>query len=290
MFQRRKAYTLRLRNRTLQLGSRTLIMGVVNVTPDSFSDGGRFCSTPAAVEHGLRMAGEGADIIDVGGESTRPGAEPVSTDVELERVIPVIEHLRRHSAVPISVDTTKCQVARAALEAGADLVNDISAFRFEAALAGEVARAGAAIVLVHSRGVPRTMQALPPSPDILSDVVTALSQAVEHALNSEISRDRIILDPGIGFGKTAEDNLRILQRLSFLRPFDLPVLVGTSRKSFIGKILDLPHHERLWGTAATVAASILGGAHLVRVHDVAENRQVCQVIDAILEQDSEPRP
>lgn len=284
MFSRRSTHTLRLPGREMQLGRRTLLFAVINVTPDSFYDGGRYDSPGASVEHALRLVEQGADVLDIGGESSRPGAQPVSAQVEIDRVLPVVEGIRRHSDIPLSIDTTKLEVARACLAAGADLINDISAFRFEPELAVEIGRTGAAVILMHSRGTPQTMQQLPPSPDILGDIAMTLAAAVALAFQSGISRDRILVDPGVGFGKTAQDNLKILQRLSFLNRFDLPVLVGTSRKSFIGKILDLPLEERLWGTAATVAAAVLGGAHAVRVHDVAENRQVCRIVDAILEQ------
>lgn len=284
MFSKRSTYTLRLPGRDLELGRRTLLFAVINVTPDSFYDGGRYDSPAAGVEHALRLVEQGADVLDIGGESSRPGAQSVSAQVEIDRVVPVVEGVRRHSDIPLSIDTTKLEVARACLAAGADLINDISAFRFEPELAVEIARTGAAVILMHSRGTPHTMQQLPPSPDILADVTRTLAAAVAEAFQSGISRDRILIDPGVGFGKTAQDNLKILQRLSFLSRFDLPVLVGTSRKSFIGKILDLPLEERLWGTAATVAAAVLGGAHAVRVHDVVENRQVCRIVDAILEQ------
>lgn len=284
MFSKRSTYTLRLPGRDLELGRRTLLFAVINVTPDSFYDGGRYDSPGAGVEHALRLVEQGADVLDIGGESSRPGAQSVSAQVEIDRVLPIVEGIRRHSDIPLSIDTTKLEVARACLAAGADLINDISAFRFEPELAVEIARTGAAVILMHSRGTPHTMQELPPSSDILGDVASTLAAAVAQAFQSGISRDRILIDPGVGFGKTAQDNLKILQRLSFLSRFELPVLVGTSRKSFIGKILDLPLEERLWGTAATVAAAVLGGAHAVRVHDVVENRQVCRIVDAILEQ------
>jgi len=284
MFSKRSTYTLRLPGRDLELGRRTLLFAVINVTPDSFYDGGRYDSPGAGVEHALRLVEQGADVLDIGGESSRPGAQSVSAQVEIDRVLPIVEGIRRHSDIPLSIDTTKLEVARACLAAGADLINDISAFRFEPELAVEIARTGAAVILMHSRGTPHTMQQLPPSSDILGDVASTLAAAVAQAFQSGISRDRILIDPGVGFGKTAQDNLKILQRLSFLSRFELPVLVGTSRKSFIGKILDLPLEERLWGTAATVAAAVLGGAHAVRVHDVVENRQVCRIVDAILEQ------
>jgi len=284
MFSKRSTHTLRLPGRDLELGRRTLLFAVINLTPDSFYDGGRYDSPGAGVEHALRLVEQGADVLDIGGESSRPGAQSVSAQVEIDRVLPVVEGIRRHSDIPLSIDTTKLEVARVCLAAGADLINDISAFRFEPELAVEIARTGAAVILMHSRGTPHTMQQMPSSSDILGDVASTLAAAVEQAFQSGISRDRILIDPGVGFGKTAQDNLKILQRLSFLSRFELPVLVGTSRKSFIGKILDLPLEERLWGTAATVAAAVLGGAHAVRVHDVVENRQVCRIVDAILEQ------
>lgn len=278
----RKTYLLQAREKTLELGTRTRMMGVVNITPDSFSDGGRFLSRQSAVERCLELAEAGAELLDLGGESTRPGAQPVSAAQELDRILPVLEEVRPQVPVVISVDTYKASVARRALEAGADMINDISAFRLDPEMPEVVSRAQAGAVLMHMRGTPQNMQKLPPSPDILGEIQTDLGVAVTKALESGISRNQLIIDPGIGFGKTADENCLILNRLSALKSFDLPVMVGPSRKSFLGKILDLPVQERTWGTAASVAFAIARGAHIVRIHDVGEMRQVARVSDALL--------
>ena len=257
-------------------------MGVVNITPDSFFDGGRFFERSKAVEGCLQLVESGADIIDLGGESSRPGAEPISVQEELERVLPVLQEVRQQVPVLISVDTCKSEVAREALKEGADIVNDISAFRLDPEMPRVVKEWDAAVVLMHMRGTPQIMQELPPSEDILEEVQTDLQAAVSKASENGIPEESIIIDPGIGFGKTVEDNCRILNRLSFLDSFDLPVLVGTSRKSFLGGILDIPAQDRIWGSAASVAVAIMRGAHIVRLHDVAEMNQVAQITDAIL--------
>ncbi len=278
----RQISVFRPRQRVLQLGRKTAVMGVVNITPDSFYDGGKFLSTDRAVERGLALVEQGADLIDLGGESSRPGAEPVSTCEELERVLPVLTAIRPQVTVPISVDTTKSEVAEKALQAGADIINDISAFRFDPQLPHVVAKWEAGIILMHMRGNPRNMQKLPPSGSILSEIRQDLRNAVETAFQHNIPGDKIALDPGIGFGKTLEDNLKILNRLRFLEGFTLPILVGVSRKSFLGAILELPVQRRLLGTLASVAIAITRGAHMVRVHDVAEVLEVVRVTDSIL--------
>ena len=278
----RKSFTLRARGRSLELGRVTRTMAVINVTPDSFSDGGRFLAPGRAVDRCLELAEEGADILDIGGESTRPGVSPVSAGEESDRVLPVLEGIRGRTSCLISIDTYKSQVARAALDAGAHIVNNVGALQLDPAVAEVAARRGAAIVLMHLRGTPRTMQTLPPSPDILSEIEKSLTCALDRSRNHGIARDRIVLDPGIGFGKTLEDNLRILNRLSWLRTLRLPILVGTSRKSFLGKILDIPVRERLLATAASVVMAVVGGAHIVRVHDLAEMVQVLRIADSIL--------
>ena len=278
----RRAYLLRAREKRLELGRRTRVMGVVNVTPDSFFDGGRYLERSKAVERCLKLVDSGADILDLGGESSRPGAQAVSADEELERILPVLQEVRKQVSVLISVDTYKSVVAREALKEGADMVNDISAFAFDPELPQVVREWDAAVVLMHMRGTPQTMQEIPPSQDILVEVQTDLQTAVSKAVENGISKERMIIDPGIGFGKTVEDNCKILNRLSFLETFDLPIMVGTSRKSFLGKILDLPAQERIWGSAASVAIAIMRGAHIVRLHDVAEMNQVAQISDAVL--------
>jgi dihydropteroate synthase len=277
----RKHHAVQLPGRTLHLGARTLIMGVLNVTPDSFSDGGRYLEPGPALERAWQIHAEGADILDIGGESTRPGSDGVTAGEELRRILPVLEKLARDYPLPISIDTSKAEVAHAALGAGASLVNDITALRNEA-MAREVAAAGAGVVLMNMRGTPRTMQQIPRSPDILMELELWAQEAVARVFASGVSSDKIILDPGIGFGKSVDQNLEIIRNLDRLAGSGFPLMVGTSRKSFIGAILKNPDGNRLWGTGATVAASILAGAHIVRVHDVAPMRDVARVIDALI--------
>jgi dihydropteroate synthase len=252
-------------------------MGVLNVTPDSFSDGGRFLDAHAAVAHGRRLIGEGADILDIGGESTRPGAAPVSAEEELARVMPVIEALaERPAGVSLSIDTSKARVARAALEAGADFVNDVSALRGDPAMAEVVARSGAECCLMHMQGEPRTMQVDPLYGDVVEEVKAFLAERIEFAVAAGIARERILLDPGIGFGKTVEHNLELLRRLEELCELGAPILVGTSRKAFIGRVLataagatePVAVSERLAGTIATNVLALERGARVFRVHDV----------------------
>lgn len=259
-------------------------MGVLNMTPDSFSDGGQFFSLKDALARAEVMIEDGADIIDVGGESTRPGASVVSIAGELGRIVPVIEHLAKHSAIPVSVDTTKAEVARAALDSGAEIVNDVSALRFDFRIADEVKKARAGLVLMHSRGTPATMHRLPPVPDVLSDVTHSLRRSIAMAKRRGVERESIALDPGLGFGKSQAQNVELIAKLEeFAREFaEFPILIGTSRKSFIGRLLDnAPVGERLHGTMATVTAAILHGAHIVRVHDVRAARETARVADAI---------
>lgn len=262
------------------LSSRTHIMGVLNVTPDSFSDGGQFYDADNALRRAFQMVEEGADFIDVGGESTRPGSEVVSVDEELRRVIPIIEHLAKSASAPISIDTYKSPVAASALDAGAVIVNDISALRFDAAMMDVIARRDASLVLMHIKGTPKTMQIDPQYGDVVEDICDALHESILMAEREGIGQ--IIVDPGIGFGKTLMHNLEIIRRLKEFHRLGYPVLVGPSRKSFIGKLLDLPVGERLEGTAAAVAASIMNGANIVRVHDVKEMKRVAGVVDAIV--------
>jgi len=274
----------KLARRSLSWGERTLIMGVLNVTPDSFSDGGQFFSFDQAIAQAERMLNEGADIIDIGGESTRPGSEFVSEEEELRRVIPVIERLAAKGSVPISIDTTKSIVARAALQAGAEIVNDISGLRFDVALADVAAETHAGLVLMHSRGTPKDMQQLPPVADIMSEVVNGLSESVAIAERHGVARAAIVIDPGIGFGKTVAQNCELIAKLDRIAHSfpDLPIMVGTSRKSFIGKLLDgAPADQRLYGTIASVVASVLQGAHIIRVHDVRAGTDAMRVAEAI---------
>jgi dihydropteroate synthase len=258
-----------------------LIMGVVNVTPDSFSDGGLFLDADAAVEHGLRLTAEGADILDIGGESTRPGADPVGEDEELRRVVPVIERLVRSGQARLSIDTTKAAVARAALAAGASLVNDVSALRFDPAMAGLVAETGAGCCLMHMLGEPRTMQEDPRYGDVVSDVKSFLEERLAFAVAEGVDEERVWLDPGIGFGKTVEHNLELLRRLDEIVAIGRPVVVGTSRKSFLGKLAGgRAQGERLPGTIATNVLALERGASVFRVHDVAQNADALAVAAA----------
>jgi len=262
------------------LTSRTHLMGILNVTPDSFSDGGVHADHDTAVRHGLRLAADGADFIDVGGESTRPGAAPVTPDEELRRVVPVIRSLAESTDVPISVDTSRAEVADAALGAGASVVNDVTGFMSDPAMAGVAASHGASAVLMHIRGTPATMQRDPSYDDLMGDIVSYLQKGIALALAAGV--ERIIVDPGIGFGKTTRHNLEILAKLGQLRVLGYPVLVGPSRKAFIGEVLDLPVGERLEGTAAVSAVAVMNGANIVRVHDVGPVRRAVRMVDAIL--------
>lgn len=285
---RRKTFRLKLKSRTLALGERTLVMGVLNVTPDSFSDGGKFVDVRAAVKYALEMERDGADFLDIGGESTRPGSEGVSAKEELRRVLPVMERLRGKLRIPISIDTQKAEVAEAAAKGGAEIINDISALRTDPEIAGVARRYKLPLILMHMRGKPRTMQKGSFARDVVRDVNRGLREAVARARKAGIARSQIILDPGIGFGKSYAQNCELLARLTELAGLGYPLLVGTSRKAFIGALLGSakkprPPEERLWGTAATVAASIFGGAHIVRVHDVAEMAPVARMADAVVQ-------
>ncbi len=280
----RKHYALRAGDRLLKLGERTLVMGILNVTPDSFSDKGRFFVPEAAVEQAWQIAEEGGDILDIGGESTRPGSHGVSAEEELRRVRPILEALAagRKYPIPISVDTSKAEVARAALELGASMINDITSLQKDSAIGFEAAKSNAALILMHMRGEPANMQSIPPSTNILGDIEAWAQEAVARARSCGVSSQNIVLDPGIGFGKTAAQNVEIISHLDRLAAAGFPILVGTSRKSFIGSILKKPAGELLLGTCATVAASIIYGAHIVRVHDVAAAREVADVTDVII--------
>jgi dihydropteroate synthase len=259
---------------------------VVNVTPDSFSDGGLFLDADAAVEHGLRLTAEGADILDIGGESTRPGADPVGEDEELRRVVPVIERLVRSGQARLSIDTTKAAVARAALAAGASLVNDVSALRFDPAMAGLVAETGAGCCLMHMLGEPRTMQEDPRYDDVVSDVKSFLEERLAFAVAEGVDEERVWLDPGIGFGKTVEHNLELLRRLDEIVAIGRPVVVGTSRKSFLGRLVGgRAEGERLPGTIATNVLALERGASVFRVHDVAQNADALAVAAATVRTD-----
>lgn len=283
MFRRPK-FKLRLPSRTLALGERTLVMGILNVTPDSFSDGGKFLDVSAAVERAFEIERAGADMIDLGGESTRPGSDPISADEELRRVIPVLESLRGRLKIPISIDTSKPEVAEAAAAAGAEILNDVSALRRGPGMA-EIARSRKLpLILMHMHGEPRTMQQKPFARDVLRDVTSGLRKALGIARRAGVPKSQIVLDPGLGFGKSTSQNFELLARLPDLARLGRPLLVGASRKGFVGRVLGgMPANERVWGSAAAVSAAILAGAHIVRVHDVAEMVQVARVTDAVLE-------
>lgn len=278
----RKEFVLKTSRRQIILGEKTLIMGILNVTPDSFSDGGLYCNHKKAIERGLKLIAEGADIIDIGGESTRPGAAFVSAEEELRRVIPVIEALAGQVDVPICIDTSKASVAEKALAAGAEIVNDVSSLHGDKKMAEVVGKEKAALVLMHMRGKPRTMQKADLRyDDLMNEIIVYLSKSAYRALEAGIEKERLVIDPGIGFGKTSEDNYRIINKLSELKTLGLPIMIGTSRKSFIGKITGDEPQARVEGTAATVTAAVLNGCHVVRVHDVAVMKKVAAVTDAI---------
>jgi dihydropteroate synthase len=282
----RKKFRLKLRSGTLVLGERTLIMGVLNVTPDSFSDGGK-CEAPrVAIDEALRMEQAGADLLDIGGESTRPGAEETSAAEELDRILPVLEGLRGRLKIPVSVDTRRSTIAELAISAGAQIINDVSGLGSDARMAEVAAKHNAPLILMHMRGEPRTMQHGPFARDVMRDVAGGLRESVEKARKAGVRKAQIILDPGIGFGKNHAQNYELIEKLPRLAALGYPLLVGPSRKGFLGATLardgkPAPPGERIWGTAAAVTASILGGAHIVRVHDVAEMTQVALVADCM---------
>ena len=281
MIKTRSMKNIRLNGYVLPVGERTCIMGILNVTPDSFSDGGRFLDPERAVEKARRMAEEGADIIDVGGESSRPGSDRITADEELARVMPVIKALKGAVDVPISVDTYKSEVAREALAAGALIVNDITALRGDARMAATVAEFDAGVVLMHMRGRPSDMQEDPFYYDVIGEISSYLEESIEIAAEAGIDPEKIIVDPGIGFGKTMEHNITVLRDLEDLADLAKPIMVGTSRKSFLGAITGKEPGGRIFGTAASCALAILKGAAIIRVHDVAEMRDVARVSDAI---------
>ena len=282
----RKKFRLRLPGRTLLLGQRTLVMGILNVTPDSFSDGGLYTGVALAVERALAMEAAGADVVDIGGESTRPGSRGISAEEELRRVLPVLEELREKIRIPISIDTSKAEVAEAAAEAGAEIVNDVTGLRNDPQIADVTRRRKLGLILMHMRGTPETMQTAPFAREVMRDVSAGLRGSVAVALKAGVGRSQIVVDPGIGFGKSHEQNCEIIRRLPELAKLGFPLLVGTSRKSFLGTMMkgkfgNESGNDRIWATAATVTASILQGAHIVRVHDVAEMEQVARAADAV---------
>jgi len=274
-------YSIRCRKRTLTLGKRTLLMGVLNVTPDSFSDGGLFFDKEKAIAHGLKMVEEGADIIDIGGESTRPSSKPLELEEELRRVIPVIESLAKEVAVPISIDTYKSTVAQRAIQAGAEIINDISGLHFDPSLAKVAAKEDTPLVLMHIRGTPETMQKDVHYNSLFSEILQYLKESIQRAESAGLDPRQIIIDPGIGFGKTVEDNLLIIKNLYEFRILGKPILLGTSRKTFIGKILNTEVGDRLEGTLSSIAIGVLNGAHIIRSHDVLQAKKAIAVADAI---------
>ena len=260
----------------------TLVMGIVNVTPDSFSDGGKFFSPEVAISHASKLITQGADIIDIGGESTRPGAEQVSESEELKRVIPVIEKIRTDNpTILISIDTTKASVAKHAVEAGADIINDVSGLSFDNNMIGIVESFNIPVVIMHMKGNPQNMQLNPEYKDIVNEILDFFKMKIKIAIQSGINRSRIILDPGIGFGKTVEHNFELLSRLNEFNVLELPIMIGPSRKSFIGIALDLPPEDRVEGTAAAVSAGVMNGASIVRVHDVKSMKRVVRIIEKV---------
>ena len=281
--------TLTCGSHTLEVGGRTLIMGIVNVTPDSFSDGGHFYDPDRAVAHAMQLVEEGADILDIGGESTRPFSEPVAEAEEADRVLPVIEKLAGRVDVPISIDTTKSTVARQAVAAGASLINDVSALRMDPQMAATAARCAVPLILMHMKGTPKTMQVDPVYDDLIPDVMAFLAEARNRALLAGVDRHAIILDPGIGFGKTTTHNLEIIRHFDRFHELGAPLLIGPSRKMFIRQLLKAPldkHVDPLsaevaWGTQAAIVAAAMKGAHIVRVHDVARTRATLAIADAI---------
>ena len=285
---RRKFFRLTLPSRTLALGKRTLVMGVLNVTPDSFSDGGKFFSPEVAIEHALAMELEGADLVDIGGESTRPDSTGISAQEELARVLPLFEGLRGRIKIPISIDTRRAEVAEAAIQTGAQIINDISGLKHDPRIAKVAAKYSVPLILMHMRGEPKTMQRGPFARDVMKDVTQGLRASLAKARRAGVAKSQIVLDPGIGFGKSFSQNYELLQKLPQLAQLGYPLLIGTSRKGFLGATLakdgkPAPAEERIWGTAATVTASILGGAHIVRVHDVPEMVQVARAADFVLD-------
>lgn len=282
-----KILTRQVKGRLLEFSDHPLIMGVVNVTPDSFFDGGRFFDAAAAVAHALRLVEEGADLLDIGAESTRPGADVVNEAEECRRAIPVVTAVAKAVTIPVSIDTSKAAVARAALDAGASLVNDVTALRGDSAMADLIAKAGAGIVLMHMQGTPRTMQQAPRYDDVVVEISEFFEERISFATAHGIARRQIILDPGIGFGKLLGHNLTVLAQLNQFLQFDCPLMVGVSQKAFLGKLVNRPVQERQWATAAAVAMAVDRGAGIIRVHDVRAMKDVVQVAAAVSRQTRE---
>jgi dihydropteroate synthase len=282
------AFQIQCGSKMLDLSSRTHIMGILNVTPDSFSDGGKYLTPALAIERGIQMAEDDVDIIDIGAESTRPGAEPISIEAELQRIIPVLEGLLKQVDVPISIDTYKSSVAETVLKIGANIINDISGLRFDPKMKDVVAKYHVPVVIMHIKGEPRNMQHHPNYEDLIGEIYGYLSASIQLAETAGIKQEKIIVDPGIGFGKRLFDNYEILKRLGEFKGLGCPILIGPSRKSFIGKVLDLPPDQRLEGTIAAVAIGIQNGANIVRVHDVKEVSRACRIVDLLVGKTSIP--
>jgi dihydropteroate synthase len=279
----RRTYNWSCRNRTIALGERTLVMGILNTTPDSFSDSGSYFDPAAAIERALEMVAQGADMIDIGGESTRPGAAPVPAAEEIRRTAPIISSIREHSDIPISIDTMKAETALQALEAGADIINDVSAFEADAQMVAVAADYSAGAVLMHMQGSPQTMQIQPEYANVVGEVGDYLKRRLDFAAQHGVRRDRMVIDPGIGFGKTVEHNMALLRGLPQLAECGSPILVGASRKSFIGGMTGRIPSERLAGSLGAAAWAVLRGAHILRVHDVIETCDVCRMLDTLLD-------
>ncbi len=275
-------FILNINGKILDLRKRTGIMGILNVTPDSFSDGGQFVLPEKAVERGIQIAEESADIIDIGGESTRPGSDTISDQEEIDRIMPVVEELLKEVSIPLSVDTYKSEVAECALRAGVHIINDISSLRFDSKMVNIIKKYGVPCILMHIRGTPKNMQYNPKYKDLIGEIKDYFKERIDFALTNGINLKNIIIDPGIGFGKRLKDNFLLLKRLEEFKIFECPVMIGPSRKSFIGDTLNLPPDQRFEGTAAAVTAGILNGANMVRVHDVEKNLRVVKIADEIL--------
>ncbi|MBD3413903.1 MAG: dihydropteroate synthase [Candidatus Aminicenantes bacterium] len=278
----RQEYSVQIKGKDYALGQRTWLMGVLNVTPDSFSDGGLYFSKKNAVRRGLQLIEDGADILDVGGESSRPGSNPISAEEEKKRVLPVISEIRKHTDAFISVDTTKSEVLRSALDEGADILNDISGMRFDPKILEEASERDIPIVMMHMKGTPKNMQNKPWYKNTVDEIKAFLKKRVKTALNKGVKKNKIIIDPGIGFGKRLEDNLEIIRNLGSFNELDLPILIGVSRKSFLGSLLNTTPDQRIEGTIASSLISIVQGAHILRVHDVAPLKKAVVVADAIM--------
>jgi len=280
----RKEYSLRIKGRDYTLGRRTWLMGILNVTPDSFSDGGIYLDKKSAVQKGLQLIKDGADILDIGGESTRPGSHPVTAEEEKRRILPVISEIRKKTDALISVDTTKSEVLKSALDAGADILNDISAMRFDPKILGLASKQDIPVIIMHMKGTPRNMQESPEYDNVIQEIKTFLKQRITDALTAGIKKNKIIIDPGIGFGKRLKDNLKIISNLSAFSELGFPILIGVSRKSFIGDLLNLSPEKRIEGTIASSLISILQGAHILRVHDVSSLKKAVIVAEAIMKE------